>query len=196
MDTLWQAISYSTVWFRSGFFIPKVAINRYWVRIRGRNIMWCHVRYVNNIKFSVADPRFFHPGTKFFHPGSQIRSENLSTGILTQKIIYKLLEVWSGLFIPDPDLDFLPIPDPGVKKLPDHWSGSATPIKWNLTPGPLVCVDESHIRRIAAEATQHQKLGIKLPGSAMSTAPKVRLHLIRILVSYWSWYKPRKVKSC
>jgi len=36
----------------------------------------------------------------------------------------------------------------------------------------LVCVDESHIRRIAAEATQHQKLGIKLPGSAMSTAPK------------------------
>merc|ERR1719193_407952 len=36
----------------------------------------------------------------------------------------------------------------------------------------LVCVDESHIKRIAAEATQHQKLGIKLPGSAMSTAPK------------------------
>jgi len=36
----------------------------------------------------------------------------------------------------------------------------------------LVCVDESHIRRIAAEATQHQKLGLKLPGSAMSTAPK------------------------
>ena len=36
----------------------------------------------------------------------------------------------------------------------------------------LVCVDEAHIKRIAAEATQHQKLGIKLPGSAMSTAPK------------------------
>jgi len=36
----------------------------------------------------------------------------------------------------------------------------------------LVCVDESHIKRIAAEATQHQKLGLKLPGSAMSTAPK------------------------
>lgn len=36
----------------------------------------------------------------------------------------------------------------------------------------LVCVDENHIRRIAAEATQSHKLGLKLPGSAMSTAPK------------------------
>merc|ERR1719471_2195404 len=36
----------------------------------------------------------------------------------------------------------------------------------------LVCVDESHIRKIAAEATQSHKLGLKLPGSAMSTAPK------------------------
>lgn len=36
----------------------------------------------------------------------------------------------------------------------------------------LVCVDESHIKRIAAEATASQKLGLKLPGSAMSTAPK------------------------
>merc|ERR1719348_1719413 len=36
----------------------------------------------------------------------------------------------------------------------------------------LVCVDEAHIRRLAAEATHHQKLGLKLPGSAMSTAPK------------------------
>ena len=36
----------------------------------------------------------------------------------------------------------------------------------------LVCVDENHIRKIAAEATQSHKLGLKLPGSAMSTAPK------------------------
>merc|ERR1711887_441255 len=35
----------------------------------------------------------------------------------------------------------------------------------------LVCVDESHIRRIAAEATHCHKLGLKLPGSAVSTAP-------------------------
>jgi len=36
----------------------------------------------------------------------------------------------------------------------------------------LVCVDDTHIKRIAAEATASQKLGLKLPGSAMSTAPK------------------------
>ena len=29
----------------------------------------------------------------------------------------------------------------------------------------LVCVDESHIRKIAAEATQSHKLGLKLPGN-------------------------------
>ncbi len=39
-------------------------------------------------------------------------SYNLS--ILTQKIVSKLSEIWSGLFIPDPgsDPDFLTIPDP------------------------------------------------------------------------------------
>ncbi len=30
------------------------------------------------------------------------------------------------MFISDPDLDFLPIPDPGVKKAPDPGSGSPT----------------------------------------------------------------------
>jgi len=33
-------------------------------------------------------------------------------------------------------------------------------------------VDDGYIKRLAAEATHHQKLGLKLPGSAMSTAPK------------------------
>ncbi len=45
--------------------------------------------------------------------------------ILTQKIVSKLSEIWSGLFIPDPDPDFLPIPDPGVKNAPDPGYGSA-----------------------------------------------------------------------
>ncbi len=65
--------------------------------------------------FSIPDPKFFHPGST---------SKNLS--ILTQKIVLKLSEIWSGLFIPDPDPDFLRIPDPGVKKALDPWSGSAT----------------------------------------------------------------------
>ncbi len=41
-------------------------------------------------------------------------------------MVSKLSEIWSGLFIPDPDPDFTPIPDPGVKKAPDPGSGSAT----------------------------------------------------------------------
>jgi hypothetical protein len=42
-----------------------------------------------------------------------MRSKNLS--ILTQKIVSKLSEIGSGLVIPDPDPDFLPIPDPGSR---------------------------------------------------------------------------------
>lgn len=36
----------------------------------------------------------------------------------------------------------------------------------------LICVDESHVRKIAADATYYHKMGIKMPGSAVSTAPK------------------------
>ncbi len=39
--------------------------------------------------------------------------------IFTLKIVSKLSEIWSGMFIPDPDpgpdLNFLPIPDPGSR---------------------------------------------------------------------------------
>jgi len=48
-------------------------------------------------------------------------SKNVST--LTQKIVSSLSDIWTGMFIPDPDLDFLPIPDPGVKKALDSGSG-------------------------------------------------------------------------
>lgn len=36
----------------------------------------------------------------------------------------------------------------------------------------LICVDEGHIRKIAADATYYHRMGMKLPGSAVSTAPK------------------------
>jgi hypothetical protein len=76
-------------------------------------------------------PNFFHPGSEFFAIlDAGFTSKNLS--ILTKKILF----LRSGLFIPDPDPDFLPsriqgskrhrIPDPD----PQHWilycrSGSA-----------------------------------------------------------------------
>ncbi len=55
--------------------------------------------------------------------GSGSASENLS--ILTQKIVSKLSEIWSGMNISNPDLDFLPISYPGVKNAPDPRSVSA-----------------------------------------------------------------------
>ncbi len=85
---------------------------------------------------SVADPGclskiriFFILDQNFSHPDPGFASKNLR--ILTQKIVCKLSEIWSGLFIPDPDPDFLPIPNPGSgwskrHRIPDpdpqHWS--------------------------------------------------------------------------
>ncbi len=61
-------------------------------------------------------------GQKIPNPGSGSASKNLS--VLTQKIVFKLSKIWSGLLIPDPDPGswFLPIQGPGVKKAPDSRS--------------------------------------------------------------------------
>jgi hypothetical protein len=85
--------------------------------------------------FSVADPeclsriRIFPsriPGQK--DSGSRIRIHIKDLSIFNPKIVSKLLAIWSKIFIPDPDLEFLPIPEPGVKKAPgipdpdpQHW---------------------------------------------------------------------------
>ncbi len=70
-----------------------------------------------------CDQGWFFPDPNFFHPGSA--SKNF-------KDVSKLLEILSRLFIPDPDPDLLPIPDPGSRGLkgarswipdldPQHW---------------------------------------------------------------------------
>jgi hypothetical protein len=48
-------------------------------------------------------------------PGSAFASKNLS--VFNPKIVSMFSEI-SGMFIPDPDLDFLPISDPVVIKAP------------------------------------------------------------------------------
>jgi hypothetical protein len=58
---------------------------------------------------------FPDPGSEFF-PSRRSTSKILS--ILNQKMFFKVSEIWLGL-IPDQDPEFLPIPDPGVKKAPD-----------------------------------------------------------------------------
>ncbi len=45
-------------------------------------------------------------------------------------MVSKLSEIWSGLFIPDPDPDFLPIPDSGSRG--QKCTGSATLKKMDL----------------------------------------------------------------
>ncbi len=78
--------------------------------------------------------RDFYPGSKFFssrvqgqkYPGSGSASKNFS--IFSPKIVSKPLEIWSEMFIPDQDLDLLPIPDPGYR-------GQKGTGSWILDPG-------------------------------------------------------------
>ncbi len=53
---------------------------------------------------------------------SRIRIRIKEFKYFNPKIVSKLSEIWSKIFIPDPNLDFLPIPDRGVKKAPDPGS--------------------------------------------------------------------------
>jgi hypothetical protein len=85
---------------------------------------------LNLSKSSVADPGCLSllpdPGSKnTSDPGSG--SKNLS--IFNPKIVSKLSEICTGMFIPDSDLDFLLIPDPGIKKGKAPLPGSATLFK-------------------------------------------------------------------
>ncbi len=66
------------------------------------------------------------------YPGSRIRIRIKEFKYFNpKKIVSKLSEILSGMFIPDPDTEsgswfYSPIPDPGVNKAPDAESGSAT----------------------------------------------------------------------
>ncbi len=90
---------------------------------------------------SVADPGCLSriPDPTFFHPGSRIRTVSIpDPGSSSKNLSKKSQKKWflsskkydpgCSSRIPDPDADFLPsrIPEPGVKKVPDPGSGSAT----------------------------------------------------------------------
>ncbi len=62
------------------------------------------------VSSSDADPGCLSRIRIFSIPDPGSASKNVS--ILTQKIVTVLSEIWSWLFIPDPDPDFLSIPDP------------------------------------------------------------------------------------
>ncbi len=85
--------------------------------------------YVIAFGFSVPDQIFPGARIRFFHPGSRVKkapdpgsgstAKNLS--IFNPNILYYLCEIWSGMFITDPD--FFPSPIQGPKVLVP---GSAT----------------------------------------------------------------------
>ncbi len=81
--------------------------------------------------YRIPDPNFSIPDPGSKRLGSRIRNPHQSI-FFNPKIVSKLTEIWYGMFIPDPDLDFLPnqdlgfwiqgskrhrIPDPD----PQHW---------------------------------------------------------------------------
>ncbi len=84
----------------------------------------------------------------FFHP----RSASKNLNILTQKIVSKLSEIWSGLFIPDPDPDFFyPSRIPGSKR---HRIPDPDPRKKGGPRRDLLMLDPSRKRAPLLPVTQ------------------------------------------
>ncbi len=70
---------------------------------------------------SVADPGCLSPGSEFFPfriPDPGFASKNVKY-FNPENCVQALGKRCSGLFIPVPDTDLLPIPNPGVKKAQD-----------------------------------------------------------------------------
>ncbi len=132
-------------WFTS-FFPPLPKKKVLCVLIQNLCYNWVQFPLYN----SVADPgclsrnRIFSIShLNFFRPGSVVRIKNCKKSILSQKIVSKLSEIWSGPFIlaPNPDF-FYPSWIQGVKKTPDpdpqHWF-TISNTAWSLKKISLRC---------------------------------------------------------
>ncbi len=91
---------------------------------------------IEDPNFSIPDPNFFIPDPGSITPGIP-DLHHIFTVFLTQKIIFKVSEMWAEMFIPDPDF-FLLDPDPGVKKT----TGSR---KWIRTPAYCMVRHKNHL---------------------------------------------------
>ncbi len=109
----------------------------------------------------------FNPDPNFFHPGSRIRIQEFKYSIFNPKMVSMLSEIWFGLFIPDPDPDFLPISDPGP--------GSKTPDPGSATLRPAHFILEAHQRKIMAFRYCYKK-----KAKPKSPTPLVTFALCRI----------------
>ncbi len=87
----------------------------------------------------IPDPIFFHPGSRIQghnDPGSRIQIRIKE--FLTEKIVSKLSEIWSGMFIPDPGSGSWIYTHPGSRG--QKGIGSQIP---DPDPHPLVWVQVS-----------------------------------------------------
>ena len=100
-------------------FAPVLQISITFLRIRNRLSSF----QIQPFILAVLRIRDVYPESEFFPsriqvkkiPGSRSASASKNLCILTQKIVSKLSEIWSKIFIPDTDLYFFSIPDPGSK---------------------------------------------------------------------------------
>jgi hypothetical protein len=103
-----------------------------WIRIRIRNTGFNNMKCFcvpEVVTFSVADQGCLFRIRIFSIPNPNLNLKNLS--ILTRTIVFKLSEIWSGVFIPpDLDPDFYPSRIQGSKRHriqgpdPQHWKYS------------------------------------------------------------------------
>ncbi len=107
MSTFWRTFHHdsklSPAW--SGCGIHALPLSLYLLTLA---MLWSVLR--------IRDPRseFFHPGSRIHgqkDSGSRIRIRIKELKYFNPKKLF-LSEIWSELFIPYQDLDFLPIPDP------------------------------------------------------------------------------------
>ncbi len=74
--------------------------------------------------------RDFYTGSQYFPSRIRIRIKGFK--YFNQKIVSKLSEIWSKMFIPDPVLDFLPIPNPD----PQHCQKQNIASSYYIDVGP------------------------------------------------------------
>ncbi len=96
-----------------------------WIRIRLLTVKRIRIQlFTQCFMRSAADP---DPGSKRFRipdPRKRIKI------FLTQKIVYKLSEIWFGMFIPDPDLDFFTHAGSRIQWSKRHQIPDPDPLRW------------------------------------------------------------------
>jgi hypothetical protein len=146
-------------------------------------------------------------------PTALVLRYHLPLSVVTQKIVSKLSEIWSGLSIPDPEYGsrirntdpgsgswFFThlgsrIPDPGVKKAPDPGSGSATLPVLHDTKGSR----QEPLKILAREIAPEQKISSQLLQSTFFSGLECAGHSFAYVAHLRFWgmcgFEPRS-RAC